>query len=54
MARMKINSKQCATCIFHARLAWDLGKLEAQIADPNMQALQELSDYCTPSMRKRV
>jgi hypothetical protein len=34
---MKVQSKPCKTCIYKQDLGWRLDRLEAQIADPNMQ-----------------
>ena len=34
---MKVNSKQCKTCIYRPSSPLDLKKLEAEIADPHME-----------------
>lgn len=33
---MKVQVKQCATCIYRPNLDWDIKELERQIADPHM------------------
>lgn len=34
---LKVQVKQCATCIYRADLDWDVKELERQIADPHMK-----------------
>ena len=37
VAGFQVQKKQCSTCIYRPDSDFDLGKLEAEIADPNME-----------------
>ena len=42
----RVQSKQCATCIYRKNLEWDLAKLESQIADPHLKGFFEGHRVC--------